>query len=171
MGCSYFCGRDKEPQPAHSNPYLVEEGEQSPEVDSLISDEQLAETYDEPEEVKEEDPPLLKSVQRDPKDIFAITFTTTPLGVVLTSAKNGSCAYVTEVYGEKNNAVKNNKLPIGSKVLKVNQTDLELKHIDDITETIIEGSKTLPMIMVFCHPNGLNDDEIPDSTPKLVSKK
>jgi len=162
MGCS--SSKDKTPDLAQGV-YVVKEGQQSSEV---ISDEPEEESFEKPEEVKEEAPSPPKSVQRDPGYIFTIQFKMAPLGFALTSARDGSCGYITEVYGEKNEAVKNNKLPLGSKLLKVNQTDVEWKSIDDITESIIEGIENLPVIMTFCNPDGLNNEEIPDPTPKDI---
>merc|ERR1719192_2274918 len=98
-------------------------------------------------------------VERDAKHLFTIKFKKKPLGVILTSQPDGKGAYVTKVDKKANKAVKKNKLPLKSKLLKVNDSDVELQYIDDITELIVESLKKLPMTLTFCHPEGLNKDE------------
>jgi len=102
---------------------------------------------------------------RDVKHIFDITFEKTPLGIVLTSSLDGSCAYVTNINEQKNEALNNGKLPKNSKLLRVNDEDVEFEKIYTILNVVTRDVKTLPLKLTFCHPDGLGDDEIPDPCP------
>jgi len=163
MGCG---GSAKSPDKPIKMMDEVAEGEKSGELieDELGEDQLAEEAPGEPEEVKEEIPSQAELVERDPKHIFTVKFKKKPLGIILTSARDGACAYVTDVDG-KNKAVRKNNLPIGSKLLKVNEADVEMEQINDVTDLILDGLKNLPMSLTFCHPDGLNDDEIPDPDP------
>lgn len=106
---------------------------------------------------------VVKSPDRDPKHVFVINFTKLPLGIIITSQINGTCAYVTTTDEEKNEAVK--KLPLNSKLLQVNDQDVEMEKIKTITRLIIKYAKTLPLRLTFCHPSGLLSSEFPDPNP------
>jgi len=123
--------------------------------------EQEGEVSNEPEVkvVKEQTPIPEEPAERDPQHIFTIKFKKKPLGIALTSSMKGFCAYVSEVNGKKNKAVKKNKLPLKSKLLKVNGKDIEMNKLDDITAAIVEGLIKLPMELTFCHPDGLGEEE------------
>jgi len=118
-----------------------------------------------PDGVPEEEstPP---AAQRKSKHIFEIVFLKKPLGVVLTSGCDGRCAYVTLANGTKNKAVKRNRLPVKSKLLLVNRRNVEMATIDKITRLILENLDNMPLKLTFCHPDGLNDDEIADPDPQ-----
>jgi len=126
--------------------------------------EKEGEVSNEPEVkvVKEQTPIPEEPVERDPQHIFTIKFKKKPLGIALTSSIKGYCAYVSDVNGKKNRAVKKNKLPLKSKLLKVNGKDIEMNKLDDITKEIVEGLKKLPMELTFCHPDGLGEEETAD---------
>lgn len=126
----------------------------------------FAEPPPEPVGVPEpQDEPEIKR-KRDPKHVFEIKFKKRPLGVVLTSARNGKSAYVTQTAPWKNKAVKKKKLPHKSKLLKVNDLDVENDKIDKITQLILQDMRNPPLVLTFCHPKGLDPDEIPDPNPK-----
>jgi len=116
-----------------------------------------------PEGVPEDEPPV---AQRKSEHIFEIVFLKKPLGVVLTSGRDGRCAYVTRANGTKNKAVKRNKLPVKSKLLLVNRRHVEMATIDKITRLILENLDNMPLKLTFCHPDGLNDDELADPDPQ-----
>lgn len=105
--------------------------------------------------------------ERDPKHIFDITFKKRPLGVHLTTDSNGKCAYVTQTNGKKNKAVDKNKLPKYSKLLKVNDINIELEEFDVILMLIVNKMKDPPLTLTFCHPDGLARDEFPDPNPPV----
>jgi len=105
---------------------------------------------------------------RDPKHVFDITFTKSPLGVKFTSSRSGRCVYVTETDGKVNQAVNDSKLPKDSKLLKINNIDVESQAINDTVSLIRKEIKILPMTMTFCHPDGLDEDECQDPHPKLL---
>lgn len=135
----------------------VQEGEPNEEV----------QTAGEPEMKKEA--LSLQPIERDPKYIFSIKFKKKPFGIVLTSAEDGNGAYVTEVDGKLNKAVKNNKLPLNSKLLKVNDKEMEFYIFDDITASIIGCmARSDAVVITFCHPDGLNEDEFPDPSPVQI---
>lgn len=88
--------------------------------------------------------------------LFSIKFNKTPLGIVLTPDENGECAFITETDGKLNEAVKDDKLPLFSKLIKCNGVDVEMKKIEDIKKMIQEeGSKNLPLELTFYHRDGL----------------
>jgi len=101
--------------------------------------------------------------KRNPDHIFTITLKTRPFGVILTSNVDGICAYVTSTNPESNSAVET--LPLKSKLLKVNDTEVELDDFASITSLIIEKSKELPLVLTFCHPDGLAAGEEADPDP------
>jgi len=105
--------------------------------------------------------------KRLPKHIFSITFTDIPLGFMLSSNFQRSSAYVIKVDGTKNEAVQDNKLPLNSKLLRCNGVDIESANIDDIEKTLVLGIENLPLILTFCHPDGLHEDEHPDSNAEM----
>lgn len=111
----------------------------------------------------------LTPMERDPKWVFSIKFEKEPLGIILTSTDEGTCAYVTEINVSKNEALKNNKLPLKSKLLKLDDRDVEFDQFDDITDSVIEA--TFPIVLTFCHPKGLNKHECPDHIFKTGHKK
>merc|ERR1719245_1552163 len=134
------------------------EGAGAPTTQQPPPEEYIANEEPEPEFVPRE------PRQRDPKHIFTVKFKKRPLGVILTSAPDGTCAYVTKTYPKKNKAVKPKKLPIGSKLLSVNGDACEEDKIDDITDRIMPLDP--PIELTFCHPDGLEKDEYPDPEPK-----
>jgi len=92
--------------------------------------------------------------ERDPKHFFMIIVRTRPFGFVLAPAIGGSEAYVTE------KAVRWANLPVNSKLLKVNDQDVEKYLIDDIQDLI--NNAVLPLNLTFCEPEGLYMDEFAD---------
>jgi len=160
MGC---CSGSTENTGSLANPMDSEDSEEQPgepSVEGSREDSLHGEL-----EVKEK--PLQEQVPiiRDPKHVFSIKFKKKPLGIVLTSANDGTSGYVTEVNGKKNKAVKNDKLPLNSKLLKLNGKDIELHQIDDITEVMVESMNSMPLELTFCHPDGLTANEVPDPNP------
>jgi len=136
-------------------------------------DEATASASAEPKEVLDESPqePEMKKAPpvirpRDPKHIFEVTLKKRPLGIVLTSEPDGQAAYVTSTDGKKSKAVKGKKLPLNSKLLKVNGVHVENEQIISITDSIRQGAKDLPLVLTFCHPDGLDEDEHADPDPK-----
>merc|ERR1711920_740577 len=107
----------------------------------------------------------IKPHERDSKDIFEITFTKIPLGVIFTSSINGTCTYVTGTNG-KNDEVTEKDIPKDSKLLKINDVDVEWLTLDKTTVLLREFMKDLPITMTFCHPDGLDEDEKQDPEPK-----
>jgi len=158
--------REPEVKEEPNNPMNPEDPDEQPVAPEQEGSQE--DSFREPE-VKEETPPLRTPIERDPTYLLTLKFENTPLGMVLTSAPNGQSAYVTEVKEEKNDAYKNDKLPLKSKLLKVNGKDIELDSIDDITHAIIEGIRSLPLELTFCHPDGLNEDEEPDPFPRQAN--
>jgi len=108
-------------------------------------------------------------IQRDPKYIFSITFETKPLGMDITSSEYGTCAYVTNVDEKKNKALENTKLPLNSKVIRVNGKGVEHDKFEDTLYLIKDCLGNLPLILTFCHPDGLNVDERPDYVDKAIT--
>jgi len=106
-----------------------------------------------------------KLFARDPKHIFDIIFTQRPLGVHLTTDSKGKCAYVTETSAVKNKVVDKNKLPKFSKLIRVNNINVEYEDFDIILMLVFNKMKDLPMTLTFCHPDGLDEDERPDPNP------
>jgi len=105
----------------------------------------------------------LTPIERDPKHIFSIVFKTQPLGLTFTSCEDGSSAYVTKVNEKNNNmAGEGSKLSLNSKLLTVKGTDVERLEFQDIINLIMVGLRTMPLELTFCHPDGLNQNEIPD---------
>jgi len=140
-----------------------------------VRDEQTANQDNEQTRMKQE-PVVVQnkgifanSPARDPQHVFVIMFTELPFGMILTSQIDGTCAYVTATDEEKNKAVK--KLPINSKLLQVNDQDVEMEEIPIITRLIIKNAKTLPLRLTFCHPSGLLGSEFPDPNPKDIQDK
>jgi len=131
--------------------------------------------YEEPDHVEEKSNSAeliseqndLKVPERDPRHIFDIIFKKKPLGIIFTSAENGKCAYVTQLKGKKNKAIRKGKLPVNSKLLKVNGETIELEYMDKITRLIVKELEKLPLTLTFCHPDGLRPDEKPDPKPKM----
>jgi len=123
------------------------------------SEEEIAQQAESPEEEAAQKP-----LYREPKHIFSMTFKKKPLGLELTSDVAGRCAYVTELDRKVSKDIRKN-LPLNSKLLMVNGVDVELEHIDYITEMIVKNSKILPMKLTFCRPSGLIDDEVADPNP------
>jgi len=105
------------------------------------------------------------AINRNSKHIFEIVFEKKPIGVSLTSARDGRCAYVTQANGTKNKAVKSNRLPVKSKLLLVNRRNVEMATIDKTTRLILESMDDMPLKLTFCHPDGLGSDEIADPNP------
>merc|ERR1719193_1011556 len=108
-------------------------------------------------------------IERDPKFVFSITFETKPLGMDITSSEYGTCAYVTHVDGKKNKALENNTLPLYSKLIRVNGKGVENDKFQDTLDLIQDRLKDLPLILTFCHPDGLNADERPDYVDKAIT--
>jgi len=159
MGCSESAEKPGTPiNPIYSQGREKQPGE--PSVEGSWEDSLQGQTEGKVESSQEQVP-----IVRDSKHVFSIIFKKKPLGIVLTSAIDGTSAYVTEVDGKKNKAVKNYKLPLNSKLLKLNGKDVELDQIDDITEAIVESMKSMPLELTFCHPDGVNDNEFPDPNP------
>jgi len=105
----------------------------------------------------------LKNVRlkRRKEDLISLVFKSKPLGIALTSAHDGTQAYVTETEPDTNPVVKVRRLKY-SKLLKVNDKDVEDDPINDIKEAIVEATKKLPMVLTFCVRNGLMRWEVPD---------
>merc|ERR1719320_87389 len=109
--------------------------------------------------------PPIKPRVRDLKHIFEITFSKIPLGVIFTSSFYGTCAYVTGTDGE-NDEVTDDNLPKDSKLLKINDCDVEWQTLDKTAQLLNKLMDDLPITMTFCHPNGLDEDERQDPDPK-----
>jgi len=112
-------------------------------------------------EMKDESTSSTTLIKRDPKHIFSVVFQTKPLGLILTPCKTCSSAYVTGVDGKMNTAVKGNKLPLYSKLLTVRGTDVELLEFKDILDLLQDNLRSMPLELTFCHPDGLDECEIP----------
>jgi len=112
------------------------------------------------------EPVEMKPRVRDQKHIFEITFSRIPLGVILTSSIDGTSTYVTGTDGN-NDEVTDKNLPKDSKVLKVNDVDVELQTLEETSELLNKVMKELPFTMTFCHPDGLDEDERQDPDPML----
>jgi len=141
----------------------IEDGLQDKERSPTSELDQVAQTTTGKPEMEEK----IRSftpIERDPKFIFSIKFETSPLGIVVASDEDGNCAYVTRVNGEKNKAIENNVLPLNSKLLKVNDKEVELYKFEDATGAIKECLETLPLVLTFCHPDGLKENERSDET-------
>jgi len=110
------------------------------------------------------EPVEMKPRVRDQKHIFEITFSRIPLGVIFTSSTDGTCTYVTGTDGN-NDEVSDKNLPTNSKVLKVNDVDVELQTLEDTTELLKLLMKELPITITFCLPDGLDEDERQDPDP------
>jgi len=104
----------------------------------------------------------LTTLEGSPNFLFSIKFDKKPLGIILTSNNEGTCAYVTEIIESKNKDLENNKLPLKSKLLKLNDVYLEYDKFDDIIDAVIDAS--FPKVLTFCHPDGLFTYECPDHT-------
>jgi len=145
------------------NPLLVQKSKTHPaEIDAF---EQASEEKSSAILIsKDED---LKLPERDQKYIFDIELKKLPLGIVITSAKDGTSAYVTKVHKKKNKSLRKGKLPLNSKLLKVNGTNIEKDGINKIIDSILKEVKHLPLTLTFCHPDGLRDYEIADPNPKV----
>jgi len=100
-------------------------------------------------------------LKRRKDDLISLVFKSKPLGIALTSAKDGTQAYVTETEPNTNPVVRVRRLKY-SKLLKVNNKDVEDYPINDIKEAIVEATKKLPMVLTFCVRNGLMRWEVPD---------
>jgi len=96
-------------------------------------------------------------------DVFNITVSKRPLGFTLSSGIRNTEAYVT---GVETKWIA--RLPVNSKLLKVNRCHVETLHCDKITEQIVNAD--LPFIMSFCRPEGLHKDEFPDPSAKIVEQ-
>jgi len=150
--------------PAHIDSPLKERGEEAITLgacDQVYSIEEVSNTNSEDSSTT--------YCKRDDY-VFDITFQKRPLGIILTSAFDGSCAYVTDI-NRQNEAVKNHKLPLYSKLLKVNGNDVELWNIVTITDVIVELAEDPPLTLTFCHPEGLRYDEIPDPEHPETERK
>jgi len=110
------------------------------------------------------EPLEMKPRVRDQKHIFEITFSRIPLGVIFTSSNDGRSTYVTGTDGN-NDEVTDKNLPKNSKLLKVNDVDVELQTLEETTELLNKLMKELPITMTFCHPDGLEEDERQDPDP------
>jgi len=128
----------------------------------VVKAAQTASQYEMKKEVR-----FLTPIERDLKYVFSIKFKTKPLGMIVTASEDGTCAYVTHVDGKINKAVDNNKLPLNSKLLKVNDKEVELDSFEAITSLTIDCLWTLPLVLTFCHPDGLTVKERPDPSPKV----
>jgi len=113
---------------------------------------------------------IVKAPVREEKHIFKIAFTQPKLGIVLCSDINSNCAYVTIVDEEKNPMFKDVELPKYSKVLRVNGVDVEMSKFRRIVNCIKEGKEHLPVTITFCHPDGLGEDEVPESNPPTLTR-
>jgi len=164
MGCS----SSKEEKESDQQIFQKEaEGEvEESEEGSPEPEEVLDQSSGEPEEKTEDKkvPPVVR--ERDPKHVFTVTLKKRPLGIVLTSEPDGSAAYVTATNGKKSKPVKGKKLPLNSKLLKVNGVHVENEQITSITDIIRQGAKNLPLDLTFCHPDGLDEEEHADPNPK-----
>jgi len=97
--------------------------------------------------------------ERDTNRLFMIILRTRPSGFFLTPGIGGSAAYVTK------KAVRWDNIPLNSKLLKVNDRDVEKFLIHDILDLI--NNAPLPVNLTFCEPEGLYKDEFadPDAPP------
>lgn len=113
---------------------------------------------------------LPKVAKREPNHIFDITFRERPLGIILTSAESGLGAYLTKINETKSKTFIE-QLPKNSKLLRVNDIEIEEKDIEMITDLVVREAKKLPLKLTFCHPDGLDESEIPDPNPQIRCSK
>jgi len=157
-GCS--CGRSKE---------------RPPEWDAKDHAFETRDEYEAPLEYKQTEPSdddwmERRSIMRDPKYTIAVKFEKKRLGLKLASSVDGQDAYVTSLNLVKNRKLKDANLPVNSKLLKVGQRSVEGESIDMITKIIVQKTKSLPLVLTFCHPDGLESHEFPDPHPERTLK-
>jgi len=111
-----------------------------------------------------------RSIMRDPKYTIAVKFERKRLGLKLASSFSGQDAYVTSLNLLKNKNLKHANLPLNSKLLKVGKRNVEGESIDMITKIIVQETKSLPLVLTFCHPDGLESHEFPDPHPERSLK-
>jgi len=165
MGCPQctFCSDDWDKKPLQPQTSIVSK---SLKVNASGLELDEKQNVHDAVEVHEEYKLSGNSRERHPKHIFSITYTSKPLGIVVSSSIDCTSAYVTTVDGSRNQAIQDNNLPLNSKLLKCNGVDVEADDIDDIEKTLIAGQENMPLTLTFCHPDGLFDDEYPDPNAK-----
>jgi len=104
-------------------------------------------------------------IDRDKDDLIVLSFNRRPLGLVFTSAEDGTQAYVTRTAPNQNPMVKNPRLSF-SKLLRINDEDVEEETIDKITNKILCALTLPPLKLTFCAASGLQSHEVPDTAPK-----
>jgi len=107
-----------------------------------------------------------KGPVREEEHIFNIAFTQPQLGIVLNSDIDSNCAYITDVDEEVNPMLKNVDMEMNSKVLRVNEVDVEMLTFSKILACIVAGKENIPLTITFCRPGGLGEGEVPDLNPK-----
>jgi len=156
-GCS--CGRSKEGPP---------------EWDAKDHAFETMDDIEAPLEYKRTEPSddswMGRAVIRDPKYTIAVKFERKRLGLKLASSVSGQDAYVTSLNVVKNRQLKHANLPVNSKLLKVGERAVEGESIDMITKIIVQKTKSLPLVLTFCHPDGLESHEFPDPHPERTLK-
>jgi len=102
--------------------------------------------------------PLLRKRDGDYK--YDVIFHKKPLGITITTSKNGIDGYVTSI--EKSCPVKNaaQLIKLNSKVIYVNGNLVESFDLTEIVAHLRKG--TLPLRLTLIPPIGLRDDEVPD---------
>eukprot|EP00495_Collosphaeridae_sp_1-RS-2012_P002255 TRINITY_DN1977_c0_g1_i1.p1 TRINITY_DN1977_c0_g1~~TRINITY_DN1977_c0_g1_i1.p1 ORF type:complete len:181 (-),score=16.57 TRINITY_DN1977_c0_g1_i1:36-578(-) len=162
-GCS--CGRSKDDPPEWDAKDCA--FETMGDIEALLESKQMQiEPSDDVDGWLERRPTI-----RDPKYTIVVTFERMPLGLKLASSVSGQDAYVTSLNLVKNQKLKHANLPLNSKLLKVGERTVEGEFIDMITEIIVQKTKSLPLVLTFCHPHGLDSHEFPDPHPERTLKR
>jgi len=104
-------------------------------------------------------------IKRKEEDLFVLIFHKEPLGFILTSARSGCEAFVTQTAPTQNPVVNDGRLKF-AKLLKVNERDVEYERIADIVKVMWSAMKVPPMKLTFCAPDGLKHREVPDDDAK-----
>jgi len=157
-GCS--CGRSKEGPP---------EWDAKDHAFEAMDDVEAPREYKR-SEPSEDDWLERQITTRDPKYTIKVKFEKKRLGLKLASSVNGQDAYVTSLNLMKNRQLKHVNLPVNSKLLKVGDRRVEGESIDMITKIIVQKTKSLPLVLTFCHPDGLESHEFPDPHPERTLK-
>jgi len=108
--------------------------------------------------------PLL--IERDSKHVYEIVFNSKPLHITLTSAKDNSNGYITQINEmcPVEGALEN--IALNSKVTYVNGTLVEGCEVTVIAMQLKEAK--IPLKLTLVHPEGLNAHEVPDLEPDTV---
>lgn len=103
-------------------------------------------------------------VKRDRKHNYDVIFPSKPLFITLTSSRDNTDGYITAI--DKSCPVKNTEecLALNSKVIYVNGNLVEGCEVTVIARHLKNGK--LPLRLTLVHPEGLEDNEVPDLKPE-----